>query len=88
MSAYHVETQIWARWPRVLIVRRDGSTETRRYVPERKGRLTCRKDNHAGGWWIEYLCCGYRRLAPFGAEDVAEAFCPSCGARIVWEDER
>ena len=51
--------------------------------PGLAGELTCRKDDRAGGWWNEYGCCGYRFFQPWDAEDVADSFCPSCGARVL-----
>ena len=39
MSRFHVHTQFWQRWPRILVVERendDGTRSERRYVPEKR----------------------------------------------------
>lgn len=86
MIEYVVDCQRWRHWPKVLVVRKTGtSVEERRYMPER----TCRRVEREYTDTMTYkpsltlhVCslCG----AQLGKRD---RYCRECGARIVEVDE-
>ena len=64
-------------WPAYVLVHHEGAVDDVRYVPER----TCRVVENEDG---DPSCseCGAHYLCMLDA-----SYCPSCGARIIKEDE-
>ena len=74
---YYVERQLWAHWPKVLIMRHrtgQGPDETRRYVPERTCELTLYEDTGIT------VCSECGAVQP---DDWTVYYCWSCGKRVV-----
>jgi len=77
---YYVERQLWAHWPKVLIMRHrtgQGPDETRRYVPERTCELTLYEDTGIT------VCSECGAVQP---DDWTVYYCWSCGRRVVEVD--
>lgn len=86
MAGIYIERQWWAHWPKVLVVaknRDDGTTEFRRYAPERTcesvGAYTFGERDELRAY---ALSCGHE----FEWNDTEPpAYCPECGARVASE---
>ena len=89
---FYVQRECWAKWPRVLIMKRKtgGEEEQRRYVPER----TCHIIDHGstsddgvddGVSLFECDACGGLFLASNEGK-AASNYCYYCGAKVVEDD--
>ena len=85
MSIIEVEYQMWARFPKVLIVTKkdeDGTQTTRRYVPERTCEVERIERNNPDRFddYFVVLTCGCWFDWPDATPPV---YCPNCGAKVV-----